>query len=103
MIHVSFPPGQMGNETQTSLASVKEISANQILSTIACDQQVQRKIHFEAQSQEKQYRNTGWNVPYYWPFFSTFGTTEQILVFIVARHFLNSALSEVNSLTPKPF
>ena len=35
--------------------------------------------------------------------FTTFGTTKQNLVFVIARHCLNSASSEVNSLIPRPF
>ena len=35
--------------------------------------------------------------------FITFGTTRQNLVFIIARRFLNSASSEVNSLILKLF
>ena len=35
--------------------------------------------------------------------FITFGTTKQNLVFFIARRFLNSASSEVNSLIPKLF
>ena len=35
--------------------------------------------------------------------FTTFGTTKQNLIFVIAKCFLNSALCEVNSLIPKPF
>ena len=34
---------------------------------------------------------------------TTFGTTKQNLVFVVARRFFNSASFEVNSLIPQPF